>query len=87
MNSIVQKLALMWGQLDDEWRGVIEEAISEIEGLKAGKDPLGDEELRNIARSYKGNTQRRFEDHWSEIVSFVRDVECAHGIVGKKEQT
>jgi hypothetical protein len=82
MSSIVQKLTLMWGQLDDEWRGVAEDAIAEIERLKSGKEPLSDEELRNLARSYKGNTQRRFEEHWSEIVSFVRDVECAHGIVG-----
>jgi len=85
--TIIEKLTLMWGQLDpvDEWRGVVEDAIAEIERLKAGKEPLGYEELRNLTRSYKGNTQRRFEDHWGEIVSFVRDVECAHGIVGKKE--
>jgi len=83
--TIIEKLTLMWGQLDDEWRGVIEDAIAEIAILKAGKEPLSGEELRNLACSYKGNTQRRFEEHWSEIVSFVRDVECAHGIVGKKE--
>jgi hypothetical protein len=82
--TIIEKLTLMWGQLDDEWRGVVEDAIAEIERLKC-KEPLSYEELRNLTRSYKGNTQRRFEDHWSEIVSFVRDVECAHGIVGKKE--
>lgn len=83
--TTIEKLTLMWGQVGDEWRGVVEGAIAEIEGLKAGKEPLSGEELRNLARSYKGNTQRRLEDHWSEIVSFVRDVECAHGIVGKKE--
>jgi hypothetical protein len=85
--TIIEKLTMMWGQLDplDEWRGVVEDAIVEIERLKAGKEPLGGEELRNLTLSYKGNTQRRFEENWSEIVSFVRDVECAHGIVGKKE--
>jgi hypothetical protein len=85
--TIIEKLTMMWGQLDplDEWRGVVEDAILEIERLKAGKQPLSGEELRNLARLYKGNTQRRFQEHWSEIVSFVRDVECAHGIVGKKE--
>lgn len=37
---------------------------------------LTGEELRNIAREFKGNTQRRFEDHWDEIVAFVREAEA-----------
>lgn len=37
---------------------------------------LTGEELRNIAREFKGNTQRRFEDHWDEIVALIREAEA-----------
>ena len=37
---------------------------------------LTGEELRNIAREFKGNTQRRFEDHWDEIMAFIREAEA-----------
>ena len=50
----------------------------EIEGLCVNPQWQGltEEELRNIAREFKGNTQRRFEDHWDEIVAFVREAEA-----------
>ena len=37
---------------------------------------LTGEELRDVARSFKGNTQRRFADHWDEIKSFIDKVEA-----------
>lgn len=45
--------------------------------------PLSGEQLRDIARTFKANTKWRLEEHWDEIVSFVREVEAAHNI---KEQ-
>lgn len=44
------------------------------------RKPLTGEQLRDIAREFKGNTQRRLADHWDEIVEFVRAVERKHGI-------
>jgi hypothetical protein len=50
----------------------------EIEKLYPKRTWVGltGEELRDIARSFKGNTQRRFADHWDEIKSFVDEIEA-----------
>ena len=56
-----------------EINGAIESAITELpQRTWVG---LTGEELRDIARSFKGNTQRRFAEHWDEIKSFIDEVE------------
>ena len=62
-----------------------ERAILAVDALlKQRMTPLSGEDLRNIARTFKGNTQQRFRDHWDEIVELIREVESAHGIGGAK---
>ena len=50
------------------------------------RQPLTGEQLRDVARAFKGSTQQRLRDHWDEVEAFVREVEAAHGITATPPQ-
>lgn len=62
--------------LGDDDYAEYSEALDSIYTPKHPWVSLTGEELRNIAREFKGNTQRRFEDHWDEIMAFIREAEA-----------
>jgi hypothetical protein len=64
-----------WASIGPVQRAALEE-FAELIDTKQEWQGLTGEELRNIAREFKGNTQRRFEDHWDEIVAFIREAEA-----------
>ena len=56
-------------------------SVDDAQPSQAGE--LSDEEMRNICREYKGNTQRHLREQWDIVTTFARDCIAA---INAKEQ-